>query len=182
MTDTTAISFKWQPFKERIKARWNESQSKFYIGFSFCLAVMSFVLASLTPDPVGQQYINVIGVVICVLACLFILGLPLYWVVNLGIAYAFFHMVREAIMTGGMFSNSLNWLVMLPIIPLFFNQLVLGRFLVDRLFIVSVRSDGEQLARLDFSFLCGHASNTGNQRLEQYIHPLVSQRLPSDSA
>ena len=128
MTDTTAISFKWQPFKERIKARWNESQSKFYIGFSFCLAVMSFVLASLTPGPIGQQYINVIGVVICVLACLFILGLPLYWVVNLGIAYAFFHMVREAIMTGGMFSNSLNWLVMLPIIPLFLISLSSGVF------------------------------------------------------
>ena len=35
MTDTTAISFKWQPFKERIKARWTESQSKFYLGFSY---------------------------------------------------------------------------------------------------------------------------------------------------
>ena len=128
MPDTFLLSALRQNLKQRVIQRWNDSQSRFYILFSVCLGVMSFVLASLTPDPLNQQYIYVMGIVIFVLVSLFTLGLPLSWTLNLCMAYAFFHMVNEAIMTGGMFSNSLNWMAILPIIPLFLIGVPWGVF------------------------------------------------------
>ncbi len=128
MTDTRLATSLLHSTRQRIFERWNDSQSRFYILFSVCLGVMSFILASLTPDPLNQQYIYVMGIVIFALVTLFTLGLPLSWTLNLCMAYAFFHMVNEAIMTGGMFSNSLNWLAMLPIIPLFLIGVSWGVF------------------------------------------------------
>ena len=128
MPDTSFLSPLGLNLKQLVTQRWNDSQSRFYILFSVCLGVMSFVLASLTPDPLNQQYIYVMGIVIFVLVSLFTLGLPLSWTLNLCMAYAFFHMVNEAIMTGGMFSNSLNWMAMLPIIPLFLIGVPWGVF------------------------------------------------------
>jgi signal transduction histidine kinase/CheY-like chemotaxis protein len=89
---------------------------------------MNLILAGMTSDPDIQQNTFFLGVVIFVLVALFAMGLPLNWTLNICIAYAFFHMVREAIMTGGMFSNTLNWLAMVPIIPLFLISVSSGVF------------------------------------------------------
>ena len=128
MTDTRLASSLLHSTKQRIFERWNDSQSRFYIVFSVCLGLMNLILAGMTSDPDIQQNTFFLGVVIFVLVALFAMGLPLNWTLNICIAYAFFHMVREAIMTGGMFSNTLNWLAMVPIIPLFLISVSSGVF------------------------------------------------------
>ncbi len=128
MTDTRLASSLLHSTRQRIFERWNDSQSRFYIVFSVCLGLMNLILAGMTSDPDIQQNTFFLGVVIFVLVALFAMGLPLNWTLNICIAYAFFHMVREAIMTGGMFSNTLNWLAMVPIIPLFLISVSSGVF------------------------------------------------------
>ena len=128
MTDTRLATSLLHSTRQRIFERWNDSQSRFYIVFSVCLGLMNLILAGMTSDPDIQQNTFFLGVVIFVLVALFAMGLPLNWTLNICIAYAFFHMVREAIMTGGMFSNTLNWLAMVPIIPLFLISVSSGVF------------------------------------------------------
>jgi signal transduction histidine kinase len=128
MPDTFLLSTLGQKFKQRVIDRWNDSQSRFYILLSGSLGIVSFITASATPDPIIQQNTYVMGIVIFLLVSLFTLGLPLNWMLNLCMAYAFFHMVNEAIITGGMFSNTLNWMAMLPMIPLFLISVSSGVF------------------------------------------------------
>ncbi len=128
MTDTVFLKSILQPAKQQISQRWSNSQSRFYIVFSVCLGMMNFILASLMSDADLVQNTFYLGIVIWLMVSLFAMGLPLNWTLNIAIAYAFFHMVYEAIMTGGMFSNTLNWLAMVPIIPLFLIGVTSGVF------------------------------------------------------
>jgi len=118
----------WQSYRSHVMSRWHDTKSQFYIGFTFCLALMNFIIASQTPDPVGQFNTYVLGLVICLFMFMFVLGLPLHWTLNAAIGYGVFHLLREAIMTGGMFSNALNWLVMAPLIPLVLLSVRAGIF------------------------------------------------------
>jgi signal transduction histidine kinase/CheY-like chemotaxis protein len=128
MTDKNRFTALWQTLKQRIKDRLNNSQYRFYISFSVCLGLMTFILAFLTPDPIDRLLIYALDVVIFVLVALFILGLSFNKAINLAMAYSFLHVVIEAIMTGGMFSNSLNWLAMMPMLPLFLIGVSAGIF------------------------------------------------------
>jgi len=128
MTDATFFKSVLQAANQQISQRWSNSQSRFYIVFSVCLGMMNFILASLMSDADLVQNTFYLGIVIWLMVSLFAMGLPLNWTLNIAIAYAFFHMVREAIMTGGMFSNTLNWLAMVPIIPLFLIGVTSGVF------------------------------------------------------
>ena len=128
MTDTAFFKSVLQAANQQISQRWSNSQSRFYIVFSVCLGMMNFILASLMSDADLVQNTFYLGIVIWLMVSLFAMGLPLNWTLNIAIAYAFFHMVREAIMTGGMFSNTLNWLAMVPIIPLFLIGVTSGVF------------------------------------------------------
>ena len=69
----------WQSYRSHVMSRWHDTKSQFYIGFTFCLALMNFIIASQTPDPVGQFNTYVLGLVICLFMFMFVLGLPLHW-------------------------------------------------------------------------------------------------------
>ena len=118
----------WQRWQVRLKAPWTDIRSRFYMGFTFCLALMCWTLGSLSPDAVDRQNAYVLSVVILALMLVHGLGLPLRWCLNAALAYAFFHLTREAVLTGGLFSNALNWLVLLPMISLFLTGIVDGVF------------------------------------------------------
>ena len=112
----------------RLPAHWVSAQGQFYMGFTFCLALMSWVLGSLSPDAVDSHNAHVLSLIILALMLLYAVGLPLRWSLNSALAYAFFHLVRESLHTGGLFSNSLNWMVMLPMISLFLIGFAEGIF------------------------------------------------------
>lgn len=103
----------------RLPAHWLEPRGQFYMVFTFCLSLMSGVLGSLSPDPVDRHNAHVLSMIIMAMVLLYAAGLPMRWCLNSALTYAFFHLVREALLTGGLFSNSLNWMVMLPMISLF---------------------------------------------------------------
>jgi len=121
---TPVATTHWQ----RLLFHWKDTKGQFFMCFTFCLSLMSWVLGSLSPDAVDQHNAQILSAVLMGLLCLYVLGMPLRWSLNAAMAYAFFHLVREAILTGGMFSNSLNWLVMLPMFSLFLIGVVDGIF------------------------------------------------------
>lgn len=74
----------------RLPAHWVSAQGQFYMGFTFCLALMSWVLGSLSPDAVDRQNAHVLSLIILALMLLYAVGLPLRWSLNAALAYAFF--------------------------------------------------------------------------------------------
>ena len=118
----------WQRWQAHLSAHWADTKGRFYMGFTFCLAVMCATLGSLSPDAVDQHNAYVLSAVILALMLVHALGMPLRWCLNSALAYGFFHLIREALLTGGSFSNSLNWLVLLPMISLFLTGIVDGVF------------------------------------------------------
>ncbi len=118
----------WQRWQALLRSQWADTKGRFYMGFTFCLALMCWTLGSMSPDPVDQHNAHVLSIVILSLMLVHGLGLPLRLCLNSALAYAFFHLMREALLTGGMFSNSLNWLVLLPMISLFLTGIRDGVF------------------------------------------------------
>jgi len=119
MADTRYWRLKWVRFKQRLPAHWLTPSAQFYVLFTIFLAVMSHSLGSLSPDPAVQHQASVLSLVILLLMGLYTLGLPFRWVIYLGLAYGHFHLLREAVWSGGIFSNVLKWVVILPMLPLF---------------------------------------------------------------
>ena len=115
-------SWQWLP------KHWLNTKGQFFMCFTFCLALMSWVLGSVSPDALDQHNAHILSAVLLGLMLLYVVGLSLRWSLNAAMAYAFFHLVREALLTGGMFSNSLNWLVMLPMFSLFLLGVAEGIF------------------------------------------------------
>ena len=119
MPDSRAWRLLLARFKQRLPAQWLTPQSQFYVLFTLFLALMSYVLGSLSPDPQVQLQAAILSVVILSLMWLYNLGLPLRWVIHIGLAYGLFHLLREAVWSGGIFANVLKWVVVLPMVPLF---------------------------------------------------------------
>ena len=118
----------WQRWQALLRTQWSDTKGRFYMGFTFSLALMCWTLGSLSPDPVDQHNAHMLSIVILSLMVVHGLGLPLRLCLHCALGYAFFHLMREALLTGGMFSNSLNWLVLLPMISLFLTGIRDGVF------------------------------------------------------
>ena len=118
----------WQRWQALLRMQWADTKGRFYMGFTFSLAVMCWILGSVSPDPVDQHNAHMLSIVILLLMFTHGLGMPLRWCLNSALAYAFFHLMREALLTGGIFSNSLNWMVLLPMISLFLTGIRNGIF------------------------------------------------------
>ncbi len=112
----------------RMPSHWKDTKGQFFMLFTLCLSIMSWILGSVSPDVVDQHNAHILTAVLLALLFLYVLGLPLRWSLNASMAYAFFHLIREALLTGGMFSNSLNWLVILPMFSLFLIGVADGIF------------------------------------------------------
>ena len=128
MPDTRAWRLTLARLKQRLPAVWLTPQAQFYVLFTLFLALMSYVLGSLSPNPQVQLQAAILSVVILSLMWLYALGLPLRWVIYLGLAYGFFHLLREAVWSGGIFANVLKWVVILPMVPTFLLGLADGVF------------------------------------------------------
>jgi len=128
MIDARSWRLIWARFKQRLPILWATPKAQFYVLFTLFLAVMSHSLGSLSPNPEVQLQASVLSLVILLLMWLYTLGLPLRWVLYLGLAYGHFHLLREAIWSGGIFSNVLKWVVILPLVPMFLLGLADGVF------------------------------------------------------
>ena len=128
MVDTRSLRLIWARFKQRLPTHWVTPKAQFYVLFTFFLAVMSHSLGSLSPNPEVQFQASVLSLVILLLMWLYTLGMPLRWILYLGLAYGHFHLLREAIWSGGIFSNVLKWVVVLPLLPMFLLGLADGVF------------------------------------------------------
>ena len=128
MIDARSWRLIWARFKQRLPILWATPKAQFYVLFTLFLAVMSHSLGSLSPNPEVQLQASVLSLVILLLMWLYTLGLPLRWVLYLGLAYGHFHLLREAIWSGGIFSNVLKWVVILPLVPMFLLGLTDGVF------------------------------------------------------
>ena len=128
MIDARSWRLIWARFKQRLPILWATPKAQFYVLFTLFLAVMSHSLGSLSPNPEVQLQASVLSLVILLLMWLYTLGLPLRWVLYLGLAYGHFHLLREAVWSGGIFSNVLKWVVILPLVPMFLLGLADGVF------------------------------------------------------
>ena len=128
MPDKQPLRLWWATAKKRLPANWQSPASQFYVIFSIFLAVSSHSLGGLSPNPDVRLQASLLSVFIGVLLLLYTWGMPLRGMVYIGLSYGFFHLLREAAWTGGMFSNTLKWVVILPIIPLFLLGLRDGLF------------------------------------------------------
>ncbi len=128
MIDARSWRLIWARFKQRLPIHWATPKAQFYVLFTLFLAVMSHSLGSLSPNPEVQLQASLLSLVILLLMWLYTLGLPLRWVLYLGLAYGHFHLLREAVWSGGIFSNVLKWVVILPLVPMFLLGLADGVF------------------------------------------------------
>ncbi len=128
MIDARSWRLIWARFKQRLPILWATPKAQFYVLFTLFLAVMSHSLGSLSPNPEVQLQASLLSLVILLLMWLYTLGLPLRWVLYLGLAYGHFHLLREAVWSGGIFSNVLKWVVILPLVPMFLLGLADGVF------------------------------------------------------
>ncbi len=128
MIDARSWCLIWARFKQRLPILWATPKAQFYVLFTLFLAVMSHSLGSLSPNPEVQLQASLLSLVILLLMWLYTLGLPLRWVLYLGLAYGHFHLLREAVWSGGIFSNVLKWVVILPLVPMFLLGLADGVF------------------------------------------------------
>ena len=128
MIDARSWRLIWARFKQRLPILWVTPKAQFYVLFTLFLAVMSHSLGSLSPNPEVQLQASLLSLVILLLMWLYTLGLPLRWVLYLGLAYGHFHLLREAVWSGGIFSNVLKWVVILPLVPMFLLGLADGVF------------------------------------------------------
>ena len=128
MPDKQPLRLWWVNAKKRLPVHWQSPASQFYVIFSVFLAVSSHTLGSLSPNSDVSLQATLLSVFIGFLLVLYTLGMPLRGMVYIGLSYGFFHLLREAAWTGGMFSNTLKWVVILPLIPLFLLGLWDGLF------------------------------------------------------